>query len=139
MLLFYFLTWIQWASQAQADTCPAGIPDPNNTNCRQVTQFGFRGTTGDPNELNTILAKYWDTASKIVFGLMTAVAVLVLIWAGVQYITSGGSPEKAKKARATIINAILGIVILVTAYGILSLILGLVGTTAQVVAPTPTP
>ena len=43
-------------------------------------------------------------------------AVLYLMWAGLQYITSAGSAEKAKTARGAIINAIIGIAVIVAAY-----------------------
>ncbi|MFH0905384.1 MAG: hypothetical protein V1826_01550 [bacterium] len=57
-----------------------------------------------------------------VAGLLT---VLYLIWAGIQYITgSGGGPEAAKKQ---IINAVIGIIVIVLAYAIISAAKTLVG------------
>lgn len=52
-------------------------------------------------------------------------AVLFLIWNGIQYIMSNGDPEKAKKARAGIINAVIGIIIIVAAYYIIFFAIGL--------------
>ena len=54
-------------------------------------------------------------------------AVLYLLWAGIQYILSGGgidnkesgSVNKAKLARAGIINAVIGIIITVAVLGII--------------------
>jgi len=48
-------------------------------------------------------------------------AVLFLIWYGIQYIMAGGSPDKAKAARAGIVNAVIGIIIIAAAYGIIRL------------------
>ena len=51
----------------------------------------------------------------ILAGLM---AVIFIIWGGYQYITSSGDAEKATKGRATLINAIIGLVIIFLAYAI---------------------
>jgi hypothetical protein len=48
------------------------------------------------------------------------IAVVYLIWAGYQYITAGGDPEKATKAKTAIINAIIGIVVIILSYAILN-------------------
>ena len=50
--------------------------------------------------------------------LVAIVAVLFLVFYGFQYITAGGDPEKAKKARAGIINAIIGIIVVSLAFTI---------------------
>ena len=42
----------------------------------------------------------------------TGVAVIMIIWAGIQYMTAGGSEEKATKAKKTITWAIIGVAIL---------------------------
>jgi hypothetical protein len=43
-------------------------------------------------------------------------AIFYLIWAGIQYITASTDEEKAKKARAGIYNAVIGIVVIVLSY-----------------------
>jgi threonine/homoserine/homoserine lactone efflux protein len=48
-----------------------------------------------------------------------ALAVIYLIWAGIQYIQAGGDASKAKAARASIINAIIGIVVILSTYTII--------------------
>lgn len=50
-----------------------------------------------------------------------ALAVIYLIWAGIQYITSAGSPDKAKAARGGIVNAIIGIIVIMAAFFIIRL------------------
>ena len=58
------------------------------------------------------------TAQVILIALVLAgaLAVVYIIWAGIQFITSAGSPDKAKTARAGIINAMFGIVIIMAAF-----------------------
>ena len=59
-------------------------------------------------------------------GFITLVAgiafLLYLIIAGFNWITAGGDPEKVKKAQANITNAILGLIIIVIAYAVTSVI-----------------
>ncbi len=43
-------------------------------------------------------------------------AVFFLLYSGFQYITAGGDGEKAGKARTGIINAIIGIIVLMAAF-----------------------
>lgn len=49
-------------------------------------------------------------------------AVIFLIYGGVQYIIAGGDQEKAGKGRQTLLNAIIGIVIILVAYVIVRVI-----------------
>ena len=65
------------------------------------------------------LAEIFKKATLLLEQIALALAVIYLIYAGVQYITSGGSPDKAKAARAGIINAIIGIVVIVASYAII--------------------
>jgi len=51
--------------------------------------------------------------------VVAIIAFIYLIISGVNYITAGGDAEKATKARTGIINAIIGIVVVVLAYFIL--------------------
>jgi hypothetical protein len=48
-------------------------------------------------------------------------AVIFIIWNGIRYITAGGDTEKAKSARTGIINAVIGIVVVIAAYAIISI------------------
>ena len=42
----------------------------------------------------------------------SGVAVIMIIWAGIQYMTAGGSEERARTAKKTIMWAIIGVAIL---------------------------
>lgn len=57
----------------------------------------------------------------IIIGL---VAVIIIIFAGVQYITSEGEPEKTKRAQATITYTIIGLIIATAAAAIISFVTG---------------
>jgi len=58
-------------------------------------------------------------------GLAGALAVVYLIWGGIQYITGGSKGAEAGKG--IIINAIIGIIIILLTYAIISAIRGFLG------------
>ncbi|MDO8513619.1 MAG: hypothetical protein Q7S37_03895 [bacterium] len=51
-------------------------------------------------------------------------ATIFLIVAGIQYITAGGDATKATAARTAIVNAIIGIIIILIAFSITSWVTG---------------
>ncbi len=60
-----------------------------------------------------------DLATRIIDILLLAAgiaAVIYLIYSGILYITAAGNPDAAKKGQQGIINAIIGIVIIVLAW-----------------------
>ena len=72
--------------------------------------------------------------SEIVTNLVTFVlylgailAVIYLVYAGIQYVTASGDAEKAKLARQGIINAIIGIVVILIAVALVTWVSGIVG------------
>lgn len=64
-----------------------------------------------------------DIIAKVVNALLLfagIIAVIYLIYGGLLYITAGGDAEKATKGRTAIINAVIGVVIILVALVILS-------------------
>ena len=55
--------------------------------------------------------------------IITLVAVVYVLWAGFQILTAGGDEEKVKTGRKTIINVLIGIVVMWLAYWIVTLVL----------------
>lgn len=53
---------------------------------------------------------------KIALSLLGAIFIILIIYAGFMWMTSGGNEEKIKKAKETIIAAIIGLAIIVLAY-----------------------
>lgn len=86
-----------------------------------ISSFQFLNpTTG------TITASSLITFVVNVILIVAALAAFIyLIIAGFQYITAGGDAEKATKARTGIINAIIGIIVILLAYGVLTYVAGL--------------
>lgn len=80
--------------------------------------LSFR-TSGDPmNILQDVLNWFLILAG--------AIAVIYLVYGGILYITAGGDAEKATKGRTAIINAVIGIVIIVLALIIVTWVMNLI-------------
>jgi hypothetical protein len=61
---------------------------------------------------------------EILLRIAALAAVIYLIYGGVTYIISQGEPDKIQKAKSTIINALLGMVLAVSATGLVAFIAG---------------
>ena len=53
-----------------------------------------------------------DSVMGLLAMIGSGVAVIMIIWAGILYMTSGGSEEKVRTAKKTIMWAIIGVAIL---------------------------
>lgn len=69
---------------------------------------------GDLNDVKLQLA--WRGA----LGAAGAIAVLIITLAGFRYVTSAGDPQSAAKAKNAIIYTLIGLVIALSAFGIIS-------------------
>lgn len=85
-------------------TALADLPTPG---CGQLQ--GVRCDVTGPNDL---IIK----AINILLGVAALIAVLFLVIGGFRYITSAGNDEQAKKGRNTIINALIGLVVIILSY-----------------------
>lgn len=71
-----------------------------------------------------------DLIVRVIDLLLTfagVVAIVFVVIGGYQYIASGGNEEAAEKGKKTLINAIIGIVVVVLAYAIINVLVNLVG------------
>lgn len=68
-----------------------------------------------------------DKVSSIIAVIAGIVAVVVIILSGFRYVTSGGDTQKIASAKNTLIGAIVGLVIIVVARGIIVLVLKSIG------------
>jgi hypothetical protein len=87
------------------------------------TMFGFSG--GGLSSSNTLSELIFNVI-RIALGFAGAVAVVFVIIGGFQYMTSSGNEEQAEKGKKTLINAIIGVVVIVMSYVIINVITNLV-------------
>lgn len=59
----------------------------------------------------------------VIFGVFGAVAVLIITIAGFQYVMSQGDSQKTAKAKDTILYAVIGLVITILSYGIVTFVI----------------
>lgn len=67
---------------------------------------------------------------KVIFavlGLTGAIALVMFIWGGLQWMTAAGNAEKVTKGRDTLMWAVLGLVIIFSSYAVLNAVLGILG------------
>ena len=64
------------------------------------------------------------TIVQIVLGVIGSVAVLVIVIASIQLVLSGGNPQSVQRARETILWAVIGLVVVVSAYTIVTFFAG---------------
>ena len=60
---------------------------------------------------------------RVAIGLVGIIFVILAIYAGFLWMTAAGSDEKVDKAKKTLTNAVIGIVLVVAAYAIASFVL----------------
>lgn len=73
-----------------------------------------KATAGDGN-LNAVLS--------VVFGTMAVVAVLIIVIAGLRYILANGDAQAMAKAKNTIIYALVGLIIAMSGFSIVTFVL----------------
>jgi hypothetical protein len=84
---------------------------------------GFQGVPGDGD--NVDLVGVIQTVVNAFLALVGLIAVIVIIFAGFRYITSGGDEEATGAAKNQIIFALIGLVIIVLSAVIVNFILGI--------------
>ncbi len=64
---------------------------------------------------------------KVILGLLGVIFLILIIYAGFRWMTAGGDEKHIEKARKTLVNATIGIIIVLAAYGIATFILNALG------------
>ncbi len=76
--------------------------------------------SSDPNEIIANIV-------SVILGVVGAIALMFFVWGGVLMLISGGSPEKTKKGRDTLMWATLGLIIIFGSFGIVRAIFQAMG------------
>jgi Type IV secretion system pilin len=101
---------------------PQALAQGNPTDIN--SQQGFEGGTGAisnafgqsgiPADPRTIVANI----IAAVLGLLAIIFIVILVYAGFRYMTSMGNEEQTSKAKSQIVSGIIGLFIVLAAYGI---------------------
>lgn len=93
------------------------FPCPTGLNCS--TQVNAGNVTG---ALNGLISQVIQWLLSIALGL----AVLFVIIGGFRYLISGGNEDSAEAAKNTVINSLIGIVLIILSYSIVQVVVNLV-------------
>jgi len=100
---------------AQAISCESGfVADSSGTICLPSQA----NTAGGPQNISQLILR----GINILLAIAATLAILYLIIGGYQYITSAGNEEAAKKGQTTVVNALIGIAIIVLSFTIVTLV-----------------
>ena len=110
----------------------AASPSPTTSTSVAPTPAEGIAPTGSgktiPNPLGTHDLQYVVTqVFNLAFGLAGLVALIYLIIGGYQYITSSGNPDAAETAKGTIVNSIIGLIIVLTSFLLVNFTLRQIG------------
>lgn len=64
-----------------------------------------------------------QTALTIVFGLLGSISLIVIIYSGLRLLASRGNPDAIGKLRGTLIYAAIGLIVALTAGGIIRFVI----------------
>ena len=79
--------------------------------------------------------KVWVMAREVINWILIAAGIIsvgFIIWAGIRYVLSGGDAEKVKKAKNTLLYAIIGLLIAALAMVIVNLVIDVGGQVTSV-------
>jgi hypothetical protein len=109
------------AANAQANT-PANVPANTPTNVTNEAKVKLESPISikEPGELITNIV-------NALLGIIGAVAVLMIIYGGIVYMTAAGNEEKIKMGKTVITGAIIGLVISLLAYVIVNFVIKAIG------------
>ena len=89
----------------------------------------YNGITGIQTGANTTIGTKNDLPNTIIgilngiIGVLAVICVIVIIMGGVQYMTSSGDAGKVKKAKDTILYALIGLVVCALAATIVNFVI----------------
>lgn len=85
-------------------------------NCTSGCDINLPTVSANNNTLQSVL--------QILFGVLGILAVIYLLYAAIEFITSQGEPQKVAKARDSIVYALIGLLVAVSAELIVTFVLG---------------
>jgi len=107
IILMFVLLFLLSGTQVLADSPLGGLKTA-------ADQAGINTS----NHIGLTLGKVF----KQVLGMMGLLLLILFVVGGIMWMTSGGSPEKLKKAQGLLVNAIIGLIIVLCSYAIVDFV-----------------
>lgn len=92
-----------------------------------ITQPGSDSDSATSTDLPTLVTN----VVNILLFVAGALAIIYLIYSGILYITSAGNPDSAKKGQQGVLNAVIGLIIIVLAFFIARAVSSYANTSVQ--------
>ncbi len=92
----------------------ASAPDPLGAMSEVAGEGGFTVGTDDDTKISMILG----LVVKSFLGLLGIIFIILILYAGYNWMTAGGNESKVEKAQQTLTRAIIGLVLIVGSYAI---------------------
>ncbi len=89
------------------------VPAETLTNLRTVASPSYQAPTDENTLFNNI-----SSIIKLVLELLGFIFVILMIYAGILWMTAGGNEKQVEKAKNIISRAAIGLIIVVSAYAI---------------------
>jgi hypothetical protein len=81
------------------------------------------GGTGQPACTVCHLGQLAQNILNFLIYIAITLCVFIIIWAGFLYLTAGGDPSKAKKAKGMFLKVVLGLILMLSAWLIIDLLI----------------
>lgn len=98
-------------------TCPEGLSNQNGLCLPKESAFPKTGLAG-----STTLVELITKAIQFLLFFAGIIAVVFLVLGGYWYMASGGNDELAEKGKKTITNFVMGLVVIIMAYAIVTIL-----------------
>lgn len=109
--------------QAADVKCTGGISGDCNPICTSSADETQKAAAGCNTTSNDYVGKHVENIINAAISVIGIVGVLVIVMAGQRFMTANGDPGKIKQAKDMILWAIVGIIIAVLAWAIVTFIL----------------
>lgn len=95
--------------------CPNGDPARNGdlSSCSDL-----KNENNENNLMETL-----NVIINVIIGIIAFLAVVMIVFGGIQYTTSAGAADKVKSAKDTIMYGIVGLIVALLAYAIVNFVL----------------
>lgn len=88
--------------------------------CKHVKTQGTAVCAGSETKAEDVI----KNIISILFWIIGILAVIVIIYAGITFITAAGNPSKVAQAKTMIIYAVIGLAVAILAYAIVNFVVG---------------
>ncbi len=113
MMIFAFGVDMSYAAEPTSQDCASGSGDIIGLGC---VEKGSNLSNADPR---IIVVRVINSA----LGLLGIIATVLILYAGFMWMTAGGNDEQVGKARKILIQAVIGLAIILSAWAITNFVL----------------